>query len=220
MTRKPLSEYELPLYNMMGMIPLSVTGPAHKKMTTYELRIATFDKWIFEKTGPKSTDLAHAGFFFSSFPDETCCFYCGIRLRQWTTTDDPIVEHCVWSPYCAFMRIIKGNQFVSHPRSNNIKKEISTTAKTEEKNTIEEPVAELALLSLSTEDKKQIEIPDTLRCKLCMENTIGTSFAPCGHACACRLNCAWAFTSCPICRAKIIGVNRICLLYTSPSPRD
>ena len=68
--------------------------------------------WTFDGMWPKSTELspeklAEAGFFHTGEKDILCCFYCGVRVREWENKDCPFEEHFYWSPFCDYMEMIK-----------------------------------------------------------------------------------------------------------------
>lgn len=50
--------------------------------------------------------------FCSGYEDEVICFYCNGRLRNWKSNGVPWVQHARWFPYCPFVRIVKGNQYI------------------------------------------------------------------------------------------------------------
>jgi hypothetical protein len=44
------------------------------------------------------------------------CFHCGVGLKDWEETDDPWVEHALWSPKCMHVVLIKGQAFIEECR--------------------------------------------------------------------------------------------------------
>ena len=44
--------------------------------------------------------------------DSVRCFFCAVGLRNWDPEDDPWVEHARWSPKCAYILEVKGQEFV------------------------------------------------------------------------------------------------------------
>ena len=42
---------------------------------------------------------------------QTVCFHCGIGLEQWIPEDKAFQEHGYWSPYCVYVRYVKGPAF-------------------------------------------------------------------------------------------------------------
>ncbi|XP_046356530.1 E3 ubiquitin-protein ligase MYLIP-like [Haliotis rufescens] len=51
-------------------------------------------------------------------------------------------------------------------------------------------------------------IEDSLRCVVCMDRQISTTFCPCGHVICCS-ECTQHITECPVCRTSIDKVQRI-----------
>ena len=41
------------------------------------------------------------------------CFYCDGGLRNWQAEDDPWTEHARWFSECGFVRLVKGDEFIS-----------------------------------------------------------------------------------------------------------
>jgi len=44
---------------------------------------------------------------------ETVCFHCRIGLQDWLPEDKAFQEHGYWSPYCVYVRYVKGLAFYS-----------------------------------------------------------------------------------------------------------
>jgi len=42
----------------------------------------------------------------------TICFHCARGLKNWRPTDDAWREHALWFPYRAYIRYIKGEEFI------------------------------------------------------------------------------------------------------------
>ena len=53
-------------------------------------------------------------FFFSHTGNGgmTICFHCGVGLKDWRAEDDPWTEHAIWSPFCVYIRYLRGSGFV------------------------------------------------------------------------------------------------------------
>jgi len=69
-------------------------------MATYEARLKTFENW--PRSNPTPSELTQAGFYHLKDGDKTKCFYCSIILWQWQETDNPWVEHAIWSGRCPY----------------------------------------------------------------------------------------------------------------------
>merc|ERR1712018_1067802 len=88
------------------------SGPANSKYTTPESRLRSFRDWPPAlRQEPKQ--LAEAGFYYIGLSDQTKCFYCDGGLRNWQPEDDPWTEHARWFSKCGFVRLIKGDEFIS-----------------------------------------------------------------------------------------------------------
>ncbi|GLH15880.1 Death-associated inhibitor of apoptosis 2 [Gryllus bimaculatus] len=75
-------------------------------------------------------DLTACGFFYSDVcdlvkrfkrgvevggnDDTTLCFHCGKDVCEWTSNDDPWVEHALFSPKCSYVLLNKGIGFVDN----------------------------------------------------------------------------------------------------------
>jgi hypothetical protein len=88
------------------------SGPANTKYSTMEARLRTFKDWPPAlKQEPRQ--LADAGFYYIGLSDQTKCFYCEGGLRNWQPDDDPWTEHARWFSKCGFVRLIKGDDFIT-----------------------------------------------------------------------------------------------------------
>ncbi|KAK3576487.1 hypothetical protein CHS0354_034159 [Potamilus streckersoni] len=59
-------------------------------------------------------DLKTAGYdLVDRLQDIVRCFACDGGLKNWDPDDDPWVEHARWFPQCAFVRHIKGEEFIN-----------------------------------------------------------------------------------------------------------
>eukprot|EP00093_Oithona_nana_P000072 00072.XXX_1718_259_1 [CDS] Oithona nana genome sequencing. len=88
------------------------TGPQNTKYSTLEARLRSFRDWPPAlKQEPRQ--LAEAGFYYIGFSDQTKCFYCDGGLRNWQPEDDPWTEHARWFFKCGFVRLVKGDEFIS-----------------------------------------------------------------------------------------------------------
>jgi len=44
--------------------------------------------------------------------DETIFFHCGIGIHEWLPSDNAYQEHRRWSPFCVYVRYLKGPTFI------------------------------------------------------------------------------------------------------------
>lgn len=64
-------------------------------------RLKSFANWD-HKNITKET-LALNGFFYTGLSDIVECYFCGIRIYQWSEDDNVYTEHKKWSPSCSFL---------------------------------------------------------------------------------------------------------------------
>lgn len=169
----------------------SLVGPRYSMFTTKEERLKTFRDWP-KSLKQKPDELAEAGFFYMNVGDKTVCFYCGVGCKDWEENDVPWEEHAKWSPSCEYLRLHKGEQFISLFKL----KEVAAAEPQEEKVSNEK----------NEKDEEQ-KTDNKAICKVCYDREIAVVFYPCGHT-AC-LECAPVFTKCHICRTPIDRFIRI-----------
>ncbi|KAL3883186.1 hypothetical protein ACJMK2_029477 [Sinanodonta woodiana] len=76
------------------------------------VRLDTFIKWPLDiRQTPHK--VAEAGFYYTGFQDVVRCFACDGGLKNWDDDDDPWIEHARWFPQCAYVRHIKGEEFIN-----------------------------------------------------------------------------------------------------------
>ena len=46
------------------------------------------------------------------FNDVVRCYVCDGGLQKWSPEDSPWVEHARWFPHCAYVKQIKGEDFI------------------------------------------------------------------------------------------------------------
>lgn len=156
-------------------------------------RFESFKKWpVALKTTSRA--LCDAGFLYTGQGDETICFNCGIRLREWKEEDDPWVEHVKYSRHCIYLRTMKGQTFVDEALKH-IQHRYQSPTPTEEHNSHNSEVLETRL-------------DDNELCKVCYKNIIAVVFLPCAHLAVC-VECAMALTHCPICRCNVRAELRV-----------
>ncbi|KAK3603360.1 hypothetical protein CHS0354_025966 [Potamilus streckersoni] len=76
------------------------------------VRLGTFARWPTDTTQTPA-QVAEAGFYYTGFQDTVRCFVCDGGLKNWDPTDDPWIEHARWFPQCAYVRHIKGEEFIN-----------------------------------------------------------------------------------------------------------
>lgn len=49
----------------------------------------------------------------AGFNDLCRCYTCDGGLQRWDADDDPWIEHARWFPHCAYVRQIKGQDYIN-----------------------------------------------------------------------------------------------------------
>jgi len=111
----PLPSPSVPLAG--GKSPESIgimkhSGPLHPQHATLEARLRTFREWP-PALRQQPAELADAGFYYIGCSDQVKCFYCDGGLRNWQPEDAPWVEHARWFSKCVFVRLVKGDEFIT-----------------------------------------------------------------------------------------------------------
>lgn len=89
-------------------------APYHPQYAIEATRLASFaGKW---KYVPLPSEYAKAGFFSIGKQDLVKCFYCNGGLRNLDPTDEVVSEHARWFPKCAFIRQLKGQDYIAKIR--------------------------------------------------------------------------------------------------------
>ena len=76
--------------------------PFNMGMVKYADRVKTFTHWPIQMV-QKPQQLLQSGFYYTGRGDHITCFFCGITLRNWDSTDDVDFEHKKHSPECKFL---------------------------------------------------------------------------------------------------------------------
>lgn len=96
--------------NCPPVITQSLEGnlqPLHNDLRQISQREKTFNDIGWNHASPSVTDLARAGFYCFN-KDMVICFYCGGALHNWSSTDNPMVEHARWFPKCLYAKHLCG----------------------------------------------------------------------------------------------------------------
>ncbi|XP_007520441.2 baculoviral IAP repeat-containing protein 7 [Erinaceus europaeus] len=89
----------------------SSSQPAFPRMSSEDLRLASFSDWPLT-AAVRPELLAAAGFFHTGQQDQVRCFFCQGGLQNWERGDEPWTEHAKWFPRCEFLLRTKGWDFV------------------------------------------------------------------------------------------------------------
>ena len=94
--------------------------PRKRHMCKEEDRMETFcNSWRDQKR-PTAQKMVDAGFFYNTYGDGVCCFYCGGRLLQWKAYDNPWYEHAKWFPLCEYILKNRGVEYVKNVCSKHL----------------------------------------------------------------------------------------------------
>ncbi|QDL56992.1 IAP-1 [Dione juno nucleopolyhedrovirus] len=152
-------------------------------------RRATFDDYWPGALRALTHDIAEAGMFHTALGDETACFFCDCRVRDWLPDDDPWRRHAFANPQCYFVARIKGDDFCDSARRTETSAESFAAA-----------APSSPLPSPSAE---------ALECKVCLERQRDAVLLPCRHFCLCT-QCYFALDGkCPTCRQDVVDFVKI-----------
>ncbi|XP_050515625.1 death-associated inhibitor of apoptosis 2 [Diabrotica virgifera virgifera] len=87
-------------------------GPKKSNFATVEARLRSYVGWSSDLIQTPEV-LAEAGFYYEGMGDQVRCFHCDGGLRTWDPHDDPWTEHARWFPNCSFVKLVKGQDFVT-----------------------------------------------------------------------------------------------------------
>ena len=96
--------------------------PKYKSYISIRIRIDSFEveAWRQQPLSRENSPLlkpayfARVGFFYSGTSDNVMCFWCGLGLNHWETTDDPATEHIRFTPRCTWLLRMFGRQRVKY----------------------------------------------------------------------------------------------------------
>ncbi|KAH3736388.1 hypothetical protein DPMN_042951 [Dreissena polymorpha] len=80
----------------------------YPRYAAVEDRTESFRNW--PRTRPTIPALCQSGFFYTGNDDLVRCFCCGIGLKDFSDTDDPLQEHVRHSRNCAYLLVLLGGQ--------------------------------------------------------------------------------------------------------------
>jgi len=88
-----------------------LSGASSPTFAPYSRRMESFKTWDPEHP-KKPENLAKNGFFYTGDKDCARCFYCGLGLKYWELSDDIVYQHATRNPYCKYLRMCEGDEFV------------------------------------------------------------------------------------------------------------
>lgn len=92
---------EVPRFTTEATRPRESKPTRYPEFSDYNKRLRTFARWTHQR--PESTILSYAGFFFTDVDDLVRCFQCGIGLKDFSYSDNPLKEHVRHSTDCPFL---------------------------------------------------------------------------------------------------------------------
>ncbi|XP_046571619.1 uncharacterized protein LOC124279783 [Haliotis rubra] len=99
-------------HNNLEMNSLRFDNAVYPNYLDISTRLASFLLWPNDHC-KKPAELAEAGFFCAGFSDCVRCFVCGVGLKTWEKGDNPWVEHVRWRASCTYVRVTKGEAFIT-----------------------------------------------------------------------------------------------------------
>lgn len=95
----------------IGSFFLHTLMPKYPEYASYDARLSTYKMWPKEMSQSKE-ELAAAGFFYMGKDDQTSCYYCGGKLKDWEPEDNPWNQHAKWFNQCSYLLMTKGTDYV------------------------------------------------------------------------------------------------------------
>lgn len=96
------------LRNNIGIV---LDNPRHPGYAVLSLRKETFHNWPL-KSETDTDILAECGFVYEGNGDQVRCFHCSVVVNGFAIGEDPWVVHAEEFPYCAHVRMNKGDNFI------------------------------------------------------------------------------------------------------------
>lgn len=94
--------------------------PKYTQYQTYELRLKTFENWPVGLS-QTNTEMASAGFFYSSVGDTVECFHCGVSHKQWLKYEIPKNTHAkISGKRCYYAQLMWGKRLIDSVSIRNL----------------------------------------------------------------------------------------------------
>lgn len=167
--------------------------PQHCFYSIESRRLSSFRTWPKGLT-QKPQDMADAGFYYTGEGDRVICYFCDGKLKDWSPSDRPWIEHARFFHTCPYVLIMKGEEYVQRVRSMGYEND--------------EFISCDELPKKENDNKLTTNVLD-ITCKICLEIPVSTCFTPCGHAVACTKCALSIHKKCPICRKAYIDIIRL-----------
>lgn len=101
------------------------TTPCHPKYSDLNVRLESFKNWPNQSPSPSSNDLAAAGFFYQNRGNIVTCFNCNGSLKNWSSYDQPIIEHIRWFAQCSYAKQLCDDEFYQKILTAKIEQTVS-----------------------------------------------------------------------------------------------
>lgn len=190
-----------------------LSNPEHPEFSVEAKRLESYGDWP-KTMRQKPQQLSDAGFYYTGKGDRVCCFCCGGGLKDWEENDDPWEQHAMWYGKCGYLKLMKGDDFISKmaKQREQIGKGTSEgtpscSSQSSQASSMEECPKDRDQ-ELSAKPDEDEEKKDSKLCKICYSNEYDTIFLPCGHVIACA-KCASSVSKCPACRQPFDNVTRV-----------
>ncbi|CAF3583567.1 unnamed protein product [Rotaria sp. Silwood1] len=95
-------------YSLLRSNDIMFTASCNPAYSEIPKRHASFVTWPNENL-PLVDDLVRAGFFYTGTNNIVTCFYCNGSLQNWSSNDNPMIEHARWFPHCSYAKQICGS---------------------------------------------------------------------------------------------------------------
>ncbi|ANF29758.1 iap1 [Catopsilia pomona nucleopolyhedrovirus] len=178
----------------------------YKCMSNAHSRIATFADYWPVALNSMIERIAEAGLFHTKRGDETACFFCDCRVRNWNTDDDAWRRHAFENPKCFYVVSVKGEDFFETPHNNSrIDNEHVDDKRANEHNENESNEKSLQWQRRQINEHKDAKI----ECTICLERQRDALLLPCRHFCIC-VQCFFGLEQkCPTCRQDVTDFIKI-----------
>jgi baculoviral IAP repeat-containing protein 7/8 len=164
----------------------------YKCMSNTRSRINTFSEYWPATFQNMVEQIADAGLFYTGKGDETVCFFCDCKVRDWHHNDEPWQRHFAENPQCFFVVSVKGKNF-------SIDKSKHDSSRKEQRD-------------MNLHDAKYVEVIETetkLECTICLERQRDAVLLPCRHFSIC-VHCYFSLDKkCPSCRQDVIDFIKV-----------
>lgn len=97
--------------------------PRHPQYRDQTARQQSYTSWP-ATTGQDPSTMVSYGFFYTGRFDLIRCFQCGIGLKDWEASDEPLFEHIKHSPECLFLKELLGEESLRAHRASLLARQL------------------------------------------------------------------------------------------------